>query len=50
MDAIVCGPGSTSVIHAADEYTPLEDLYDAVDIYAGIARLITASPPTTNHH
>jgi acetylornithine deacetylase len=50
VDAIVCGPGSTSVIHAADEYIPLEDLYDAVDIYAGIARLITASPPTTDHH
>jgi acetylornithine deacetylase/succinyl-diaminopimelate desuccinylase-like protein len=50
VDAIVCGPGSTAVIHAADEYIPLEDLYDAVDIYAGIARLITASPPTTDHH
>jgi acetylornithine deacetylase len=49
INAIVCGPGSTSVIHAADEYIPLEDLYDAIDVYAGIARRITAASPATSN-
>jgi acetylornithine deacetylase/succinyl-diaminopimelate desuccinylase-like protein len=44
VEAIICGPGSTAVIHAADEYIPVDDLYDAVDVYAGIARRITATP------
>jgi acetylornithine deacetylase/succinyl-diaminopimelate desuccinylase len=42
VPVVVCGPGSTAVIHAVDEWIPESDLHDAVAVYTGIARRIAS--------
>jgi acetylornithine deacetylase/succinyl-diaminopimelate desuccinylase-like protein len=42
VPVVICGPGSTAVIHAVDEWIPESDLYDAVAVYTGIARRIAS--------
>jgi acetylornithine deacetylase/succinyl-diaminopimelate desuccinylase family protein len=44
MDAIVCGPASTSVIHAPNEYVPVEEFMDCIEVYTTLSRRITELP------
>lgn len=38
IPTVICGPGSLSEAHRPDESVPLDEVADAVEIYAGIAR------------
>jgi|RhiMetdeSRZDD1v2_1073273.scaffolds.fasta_scaffold216929_2 succinyl-diaminopimelate desuccinylase len=44
MDAIVCGPASTSVIHAPNEYVPVKEFMDSIQVYTNLSRRITELP------
>jgi acetylornithine deacetylase/succinyl-diaminopimelate desuccinylase-like protein len=37
IPAIVLGPGAISRAHGADEFVPVDQLYKAIELYAGIA-------------
>jgi acetylornithine deacetylase len=41
MEAIVCGPASTAVIHAPNEYVAVTDFLDSIRVYTNLARRIT---------
>jgi acetylornithine deacetylase/succinyl-diaminopimelate desuccinylase family protein len=41
MEAIVCGPASTAVIHAPNEYVTVADFLDSIRVYTNLARRIT---------
>lgn len=40
IPTIICGPGSTKVIHAPDEYVHLSQYLDAIKVYALIAQRV----------
>jgi acetylornithine deacetylase/succinyl-diaminopimelate desuccinylase family protein len=44
MDAIVCGPASTAVIHAPNEYVPVKEFMDSIRVYTDLSRRITELP------
>jgi acetylornithine deacetylase/succinyl-diaminopimelate desuccinylase family protein len=44
MDAIVCGPASTKVIHAPNEYVPVKEFMDSIRVYTNLSRRITELP------
>ncbi len=41
MEAIVCGPASTAVIHAPNEYVTVTDFMDSMRVYADLTRRLT---------
>jgi acetylornithine deacetylase len=41
MEAIVCGPASTAVIHAPNEYVTVSDFMDSIRVYTNLTRRIT---------
>lgn len=44
MPAIVCGPASTAVIHAPNEYLTVKDLMDGIAVYTNLTQRITSLP------
>jgi acetylornithine deacetylase/succinyl-diaminopimelate desuccinylase-like protein len=40
IEAVVCGPGSSAVIHAPNEYVPVAEFFDAIGVYTTVARNI----------
>ncbi|MCC6792283.1 MAG: M20/M25/M40 family metallo-hydrolase, partial [Thermomicrobiales bacterium] len=49
IPGIVLGPGSPSVIHAANEYVPLQEYMESIGVYTSLARRITSRPASREH-